>query len=148
MNPVHLPRILRAHLLSGLRQHARRTVYRDDRCSQGEQFLSEYSGSASQIYPRVTRLDMSCENRSEEMKPPRKSPPSITSGPAGGDLLVETRATRQPRRRGAGSLIQFTTVHCDHRRACPPTVPVIRWTAMTSFPTSCAPPLCGRRSHS
>src|SRR5207248_4078118 len=114
MNPVHLPRVLRAHLLSGMRQHARRTVHRDDRCPQGEQFLSEYSGSASQIYPRVTRPNMPCENRLEEMEPPRKSAPSITSGPGRGDLLVETRPTRQPGRRGPGSLIKFTALHCGH----------------------------------
>src|ERR1700732_2836589 len=95
-----------------MRQHARRTVHRDDRCSQGEQFLSEYSGSASQIYPRVTRADMSCENRPEEMEPPSKSAPSITSGPAASHLLVETRPTRQPGRRGPGSVIQFTMLHC------------------------------------
>src|SRR5437016_3906889 len=94
-----------------MRQHARRTVHRDDRCPQGEQFLSEYSGSASQIYPRVTRPNMPCENRPEEMKSPRKSAPSITSGPGRGDLLVETRPTRQPGRRGPGSLIQFTALH-------------------------------------
>src|SRR5207302_2986754 len=87
---------------------------------QGEQFLSEYSGSASQIYPRVTRPNMPCENRLEEMEPPRKSAPSITSGPGRGDLLVETRPTRQPGRRGPGSLIKFTALHCGHRRAWPP----------------------------
>src|ERR1700692_3905954 len=93
-----------------MRQHARRAVHRDDRCSQGEQFLTEHSGSASQIHPRVTRLDIPFENRPEEIEPSRETTPSITSGPTRGDLLVETRPTRQPRRRGPGRLIQFTTL--------------------------------------
>src|SRR5205823_6520215 len=110
VNPVHPRRILRAHLLSGMRQHARRTVHRDDRCSQGEQLPTEHSGSASQICPRVTRSDMPCENYADESEPPSESAPSITSGPVRGDLLMKTRPARQPGRNGPGSLIQFTTL--------------------------------------
>src|SRR2546429_7065097 len=54
---------------------------------------------------------MPCEDRPEEIAPPRESAPSIATRPARGDPLVETRPARQLGRRGPGSLIQFTTLH-------------------------------------